>query len=126
MTQYAVQVGSLLNALLLSFALADRVHLLRLEKDSAKQEYLKKLEESEQMKSRFLTETEKLVEKRTIELEGANRKLRELASVDVLTGISNRRVFNEEIDKEFHRAKRAGSELSLILIDIDFFQGLQR
>jgi len=56
------------------------------------------------------------------QLEESNRKLQRLTSLDGLTGIANRRHFNEELDKEWRRAKRGGMMLSLILIDIDFFK----
>jgi len=56
------------------------------------------------------------------QLEESNRKLQRLTSLDGLTGIANRRHFNEELDKEWKRAKREGMTLSLILIDIDHFK----
>mgnify|MGYP002397298309 CR=1 FL=1 len=121
-TEHSVQLGFAINAVLLSFALADRVNILRKEKDKAQQEALEHLEESQLAKSKFLADTERLVEKRTIELEGANKRLAELASIDVLTGLSNRRIFNEAMDKEFQRAKRARNELALIILDIDYFK----
>ncbi len=46
----------------------------------------------------------------------------ELAREDVLTGISNRRCFNEVLLIEWNRAKRSKSSLSLLLIDVDFFK----
>jgi diguanylate cyclase len=121
-TEYSVQIGFILNAMLLSFALTDRVNLLRKEKEAAQHEAMNHLKASEQAKTRFIEDTEKLVEERTKELELANTRLVELASVDVLTGIFNRRVFNETLEREFSRAKRQGQELSIILIDIDYFK----
>lgn len=50
--------------------------------------------------------------------------LRNLASTDSLTGLFNRRYFLEAIDKEFSRAKRYNSHMSVVLIDIDFFKGI--
>ncbi|MDR4509434.1 MAG: diguanylate cyclase [Candidatus Brocadiaceae bacterium] len=55
-------------------------------------------------------------------LEEANRKLQILSSLDGLTGISNRRHFDEVLDKEWRRAFRNGNFLSVILMDIDFFK----
>lgn len=121
-TEYSVQIGFTLNGMLLSFALADRVNMLRKDKEQAQKDALKHLQESERIKSRFLSETEKLVDERTRELARANEKLVELASIDILTGLSNRRVFNEEITKEFQRAKRFGKEIALIMLDIDYFK----
>lgn len=122
LTEHSVHIGFLLNSILLSFALSDKINLLRIEKEEVQKESLKHLEESERLKSKFLQETEKLVEERTRDLENANAKLSELASVDVLTGLANRRVFNEIMDREFKRAKRQGTVISFILIDIDYFK----
>lgn len=55
-------------------------------------------------------------------LEAANRKLKKLSSLDGLTGIPNRRHFDESLHKEWNRAMRAGTPLSLIMLDIDFFK----
>ena len=41
---------------------------------------------------------------------------------DDLTGLYNRRYFNERLSDELERAKRYNKELSLIMIDIDFFK----
>ena len=41
---------------------------------------------------------------------------------DGLTGLANRRCFNETIDREFGRAKRHWQPLSLIMMDIDLFK----
>ncbi|HEY0489938.1 MAG TPA: diguanylate cyclase [Telluria sp.] len=41
---------------------------------------------------------------------------------DGLTGIANRRHFDAAMENEMRRAKRAGSPLSLLMIDIDFFK----
>lgn len=48
--------------------------------------------------------------------------LRSLAFVDGLTGIANRRQFDEQLLVEIGRCKRMGLPLALILIDIDFFK----
>ncbi|WP_191624280.1 sensor domain-containing diguanylate cyclase [Pseudomonas fluorescens] len=52
-----------------------------------------------------------------------NHRLEILASEDKLTGLANRRHFDQFLDIEFKRAKRLASPLSLILIDVDFFKG---
>lgn len=56
------------------------------------------------------------------ELEKANLDLERLAREDGLTGIANRRHFNETLENEVRRACRAGDFLSLILCDIDYFK----
>ncbi len=48
--------------------------------------------------------------------------LREQSISDGLTGIANRRHFDHAIEREMRRARRAGTPLSLLMIDIDFFK----
>lgn len=48
--------------------------------------------------------------------------LRILSLKDGLTGIYNRRAFDESLEKEWRRGRRQHSALSLILLDIDFFK----
>ena len=56
---------------------------------------------------------------RSIEL---NIKLRALSLQDGLTGLSNRRHFDEALQGELNRAARNGQPLSLLLLDIDYFK----
>lgn len=55
-------------------------------------------------------------------LEESNRKLEILSTTDGLTGIANRRCFDETLAQEYARHARSGAELSLILLDIDHFK----
>jgi diguanylate cyclase (GGDEF)-like protein len=55
-------------------------------------------------------------------LATANRQLRALASLDSLTGLANRRTFDEVFDCEWQRAARDESMLGLILLDVDRFK----
>ncbi|MHC5539690.1 diguanylate cyclase, partial [Singulisphaera rosea] len=52
-----------------------------------------------------------------------NEKLIELASLDDLTGLKNRRRFREDLELHFALASRRGHPLSLILLDVDHFKG---
>ncbi len=52
----------------------------------------------------------------------ANKKLERLALYDELTGLANRRNFDETLDRQFKLAKRNKSPISLIISDIDFFK----
>lgn len=56
------------------------------------------------------------------QLEEANQELRRLALLDGLTGVANRRRFDEYLEDEWHRMVRERLPLSLILCDIDFFK----
>jgi diguanylate cyclase (GGDEF)-like protein/PAS domain S-box-containing protein len=50
------------------------------------------------------------------------RELERLARTDPLTGLGNRRAFDEQLDKEVARAARSGEPLSLLLADVDHFK----
>jgi diguanylate cyclase (GGDEF)-like protein len=56
------------------------------------------------------------------ELEEANDQLRKLAVTDELTGLRNRRSFEERMVMEFSMARRRKRELSVLLIDVDNFK----
>jgi diguanylate cyclase (GGDEF)-like protein len=51
-----------------------------------------------------------------------NHALQEMALVDGLTGLTNRRQFDLALETEIRRAGRSGAPLGLILIDIDYFK----
>ncbi len=58
----------------------------------------------------------------TQELEGERQNYQRLAHVDELTGVSNRRSYDERVATELALARRSGRPLSLLLIDIDHFK----
>ena len=58
----------------------------------------------------------------TRKLDSANQELKRLTSLDGLTGIANRRHFDEVLEREWRRAMRQGDELSILMCDIDFFK----
>jgi len=55
-------------------------------------------------------------------IKSMESKLRSLASLDGLTGIANRRTFDDALATEWRRALRSGVPLSLLMIDIDHFK----
>ncbi|HFQ88854.1 MAG TPA: PleD family two-component system response regulator [Desulfobulbus sp.] len=55
-------------------------------------------------------------------LAEANKVLERLSSLDGLTGVPNRRRFDQLLRKEWQRAIRHGSSISIIMMDIDFFK----
>ncbi|MBT9332566.1 bifunctional diguanylate cyclase/phosphodiesterase [Paracidobacterium acidisoli] len=56
------------------------------------------------------------------ELNKAFRMVESLATVDGLTGLANRRRFDETLEREWSRAQREQSTLSLLMIDVDHFK----
>jgi len=72
-----------------------------------------------------LSEALKTIDELTLaekDLSGTVRRLTELASTDVLTGLSNRRRFTEALEANFALATRQDSSLSLVIIDVDNFK----
>jgi len=65
---------------------------------------------------------EDLVVKRTIELEAANAQLETLIRNDALTGVTNRRGFDEKFEEEWRRAIRYSAFISILMIDVDYFK----
>jgi diguanylate cyclase (GGDEF)-like protein/PAS domain S-box-containing protein len=54
--------------------------------------------------------------------ESRYRLLSQVASLDELTGIANRRAFNATLERESLRNSRSTSDLSLLLVDVDYFK----
>lgn len=64
----------------------------------------------------------KALKKSQQRLAEANKVLQKLSSQDGLTGIPNRRSFDQLLEKEWNRAIRHSSSISIIMLDIDFFK----
>ena len=58
------------------------------------------------------------------QLAAANERLRALSYIDGLTGVANRRRFDEALDEACRNARQTGTPLSLALIDLDHFKEL--
>ena len=56
------------------------------------------------------------------EIRAAQRKISEMATLDELTGLYNRRYFMEALERERARAERHGKALSLCMMDLDWFK----
>lgn len=77
------------------------------------QSYINQLQRDEAF--RALQESQK-------RLAEANKILQKLSSLDGLTGIANRRQFDEVLNVEWQRAMRHSRNLAVIILDIDFFK----
>ncbi len=105
-----LQLGLALQVIILSLALARRMQLERDTRIEAQQQTQEELSEQ--------------VKERTEELEEANRRLDAMSRTDGLTGLKNRRLFDEELEKQFRDARRNHTQLSLAMLDIDHFKRL--
>nr|WP_189672591.1 sensor domain-containing diguanylate cyclase [Pseudomonas sp. SWRI51] len=56
------------------------------------------------------------------QLVASNQQLEQLAMHDALTGLANRRCFDETLAQESGRARRSATSLALLMIDIDYFK----
>jgi diguanylate cyclase (GGDEF)-like protein len=81
----------------------------------AKQKLVETLQASER-------ELAQRVDDRTRELQALNEKLEALSMVDGLTGIANRRQFDQELRKAWARLERLGQPLALVMLDVDLFK----
>ena len=62
------------------------------------------------------------VEERTRALQAANARLERLSRHDSLTGIPNRRSFEQVLQREWARAQQAGHPLTVVVFDVDHFK----
>lgn len=158
-TEDAVQIGSALEGILLSIALADRLNQEKASRNHAQMEALEhervarlaQVEALEQEKNARLAQERALshekaareaqamalqiqqranenleakVKERTHALEQANHKLEKLTVTDGLTGIRNRRYFDDFLERSMNNAQTKQHAIGLLLIDVDFFKRL--
>ncbi|NES06454.1 MAG: diguanylate cyclase [Okeania sp. SIO2F4] len=73
---------------------------------------------------RLATQTAIAIQKAELfhSLEQRNQKLEKIAYIDILTGVSNRRYFQEKLDQEWKRLKRDDGSMSVIMVDVDYFK----
>ncbi|MDP1611613.1 MAG: 7TM diverse intracellular signaling domain-containing protein [Sulfuritalea sp.] len=129
LSSYAMQMGSALEMVLLSFALADRINGLRREKDAAQGEAMATKQQLVDVLQRSEEILERRVEERTTELETLNARLREserqlqaLAHTDTLTGLANRLLFDARMEQSIQLARRNRGQIALLLVDLDHFK----
>lgn len=128
-TTYAMQIASALEMVLFSFALADRINRLRREKEAAQAAALATGEAMVAALKRSEAELDRRVRERTFELALANQRLSESAakhrlqaSHDALTGLANRMLLDDRLDRSVEHARRCGTKVGLVMIDLDHFK----
>lgn len=114
-TENILQIGSLLQVILLSIALAERVNEEKRQRILAEQHLSTSLEEKVQERTLELNKALK-------QLEAANTELSQISHTDSLTQIANRRSFDLRLALEYKSATRQGYPLALVMIDIDHFK----
>jgi len=81
---------------------------------------------SRHFEEEMIRELEELVKRAGPAIENARRfrEARQLADLDALTGLHNRRYFHETLAREVARAQRYGRQLALIVLDLDDFKAI--
>ncbi|HXE37537.1 MAG TPA: 7TM diverse intracellular signaling domain-containing protein [Azonexus sp.] len=121
-TTHGFQVGSGLEMLLLSYALADRISTLQRAKELADARLLKLQEEHVATLRRSEQVLERRVAQRTQALAEANARLEGMSRRDLLTGLGNRYELEEAWTRLEAQARRAGHSVALLLMDLDGFK----
>jgi diguanylate cyclase (GGDEF)-like protein len=71
---------------------------------------------------RRLVEMQRALVDVTHQLNAANKELQRLSTTDGLTGIANRRLFDELLKREWRRCVRMKKPMSLVMVDVDHFK----
>lgn len=114
-TEYSLQIGSLLEITLLSFALAHRLKLAQEANIRLQTAHAAELEDRVQARTLDL-------DRALLELTQANTRLHDLTVRDALTGIYNRQFLNERLPQIWRQAQRWHQAISVLMIDIDHFK----
>lgn len=104
--------------LLLPIALGINASILLRQVDDA----INSLVKSKQQMEMWNKSLEETVAQRTKELVEINNKLDELSRTDGLTGLGNRRQFDQGLLADWNQALRSASKLALIIGDVDWFK----
>lgn len=133
---YLLMIGAVTEALLLALAIAINFNQQLISAKTTRDVALKNEQEAIEAKDELISlqernrsDLEYSIEERTLELEIAlrelsekNRELEKLSAIDPLTGLMNRRYFDERIIAECRRSKREISKLGIAMLDIDHFK----
>jgi diguanylate cyclase len=142
-TVYSLQVGFVIEVVLLSLVLAERINRERAAREVAQIEALQMSQQfNDEREAKLAIQAEALamqraaneelelrVRERTKDLESAmqaverfNRELKELSITDSLTGVFNRRYFEKTFADELSQAHRHQHPLSVVVLDLDHFK----
>jgi diguanylate cyclase (GGDEF)-like protein len=116
-TGHALEIGSALELALLSLSFGHRVN-------EEKEMRIHAQEQALHAQSKLNKSLDMLVRQRTEELEAANLQLKELSIKDGLTGLFNRRHFDEMLEVEYQRCFREKNWLCVMMLDVDHFKSL--
>ncbi len=127
-----------LNGFLIIFLVSRQYYYQVKDRQEAQQQSLESIRQMKKAQEELMdlqqvtqAKLEARVEERTTDLNNAlealetlNRELEAKSTIDELSGLYNRRSYDEHIASEFRRAQRNASPLSVIIIDIDHFKNI--
>lgn len=114
-SEHAIELGAIVLLILLAVSMAERHNRERQARVAAQDVMIR-------MQRNANVELDRKVRERTQELERLNQQLKAESTTDALTGIPNRRAFDQYFDHVFHSARRQQVSMVLMLIDIDHFK----
>jgi diguanylate cyclase (GGDEF)-like protein len=83
---------------------------------------LDRLQVMQQQLQNYSYNLEIKVSQRTAELERANQELHRLAHLDGLTGVANRRCFDDYLQQQWQHLEEQVQPISLLIVDVDYFK----
>ncbi len=136
--QLPVMVGLTFEVVFMAAVLAIRYNDERRAKQAMQEKALEQAQRLQDLREEALRDEEKtkqqlerMVQERTLELEitlrelnEANQKLTEKATVDSLTQLKNRRAFDKRLVAEGRISRRQQTALSLLMADVDHFKAI--
>lgn len=113
--EYFLEIGTAIEVMLLSIYLAARFNKDRKDRLEAQNKLIA-------FQKTMYSDLEVIVKERTAELAAANKRLAETSVTDPLTGLKNRRYFDENFGKLVDFSSRANTGIGLMMIDLDYFK----
>jgi len=130
-TRYAYTFGSFVEIVCFSFILVskygeEKYRRLKVESElyRERQQHEHNLENKVKVRTRELDEMNKQLLEQAETLEETKKQLTEEAKTDTLSGLLNRRYLLREAEALFNYAKKTNKPLSLLMMDIDRFKGI--
>lgn len=121
-TRSAGDVGFAIMAILYALSLSYRMKREQEQRKIAEQETVNVQTDLLETQTQVNIKLESLVSERTSALEQANNQLKIMSETDVLTGLFNRRYFDEYFYNQYKKSAQSGIPIGILLIDVDHFK----
>ncbi len=121
-SDHGMMIGSMMDVVFLSLAISERVRQERILRELAQERAMRLEQEARAGLETAVAERTQQLEDTMEQLSLANRRLEELSNQDGLTGLSNRRHFEEVLAERWASAQERDVSLCLLIADIDRFK----